>query len=219
MPVYQLTEKLVFPHPSLAEKDGLLAIGGNLSQERLILAYKNGIFPWYNEGEPILWYAPNPRFVLYPKKVKISTSMKQLMQKNEYQITVNQNFAAVIENCKKIKRTKQNGTWITNNMEKAYLNLHQKGIAHSIEVWNKNKELAGGLYGINIGTVFYGESMFHKENNTSKLALIYLCNHFNFSIIDCQVYTKHLASMGAEKISFEIFYNKIVKETLKPALL
>lgn len=218
MPIYQLSKKLIFPHPTLAEADGLIAIGGDLSINRLILAYKNGIFPWYNEGEPILWFAPNPRFVLYPKKLKVSKSMKQLINKNEYLITINKCFEEVIKNCKKVKRKNQNGTWITKDMEHAYTDLHKKGIAHSIEVWNKNKELAGGLYGVNLGTVFFGESMFHKENNTSKLALIYLAKNFNFSIIDCQVYTKHLASLGAENIPFDTFYAEIVKETEKKSL-
>ncbi|MCB0537692.1 MAG: leucyl/phenylalanyl-tRNA--protein transferase [Bacteroidetes bacterium] len=218
MPVYQLTEELIFPHPSLAESDGLLAIGGDLSTERLILAYKNGIFPWYNEDEPILWFAPNPRFVLFPEKLKVSKSMKQLINKNEYHITLNQSFKNVIGNCKKVKRKNQNGTWITNDMEKAYIKLHKKGMAHSVEVWNKKEELVGGLYGVNLGTVFFGESMFHKENNTSKLALIHLGTKFDFSIIDCQVYTKHLASLGAENIPFNSFYAKIVKETEKQSV-
>ncbi|MCB9227268.1 MAG: leucyl/phenylalanyl-tRNA--protein transferase [Chitinophagales bacterium] len=218
MPVYQLTEELIFPHPSLAESDGLLAIGGDLSTERLILAYKNGIFPWYNEDEPILWFAPNPRFVLFPEKLKVSKSMKQLINKNEYHITLNQSFENVIGNCKKVKRKNQNGTWITNDMEKAYIKLHKKGMAHSVEVWNKKEELVGGLYGVNLGTVFFGESMFHKENNTSKLALIHLGTKFDFSIIDCQVYTKHLASLGAENIPFNSFYAKIVKETEKQSV-
>ena len=218
MPVYQLTKKLIFPHPSLAEPDGLLAIGGDLTTERLVLAYKNGIFPWYNEDEPILWFAPNPRFVLFPEKLKVSKSMKQLINKNEYLITLNQSFEDVIKNCKKVKRKNQNGTWITNDMEKAYKIMHKKGIAHSEEVWNKKEELVGGLYGVNLGTVFFGESMFHKENNTSKLALIYLGTKFDFSIIDCQVYTKHLASLGAENIPFNSFYAKIVKETEKQSV-
>lgn len=219
MPIYQLTDEIVFPHPSLAEEDGVLAIGGDLSLERLLLAYENGIFPWYNEGEPIIWHAPNPRFVLFPEKLKVSKSMRQLINSQKYNITLNQSFEEVIKQCGLIKRKYQDDTWITNEMEKAYINLHNYGYAHSVEVWNENNELVGGLYGVNLGTVFYGESMFHKESNTSKLALISLIQQFPFKIIDCQVYTKHLSSLGAEEVSFELFSQIIVKEIEKKELL
>ncbi len=219
MPIYQLSHELVFPHPSLAEEDGLLAIGGDLSVDRILLAYHNGIFPWYNEGEPIIWHAPKPRFVLFPEDLKVSKSMKQLIKSDKYKVTLDHDFKQVIHKCGAIKRADQDDTWITNEMEKAYIELHHQNYAHSVEVWNKNNELVGGLYGINLGTVFYGESMFHEESNTSKLAFISLIQNFNFHIIDCQVYTKHLASLGAKEINSEDFYEIIVKESEKVNLL
>ncbi len=154
--MYLLSKDIVFPPVHLANENGLLAIGGDLSFERLLLAYKSGIFPWYNEGEPILWYSPDPRMVLFPDKLKVSKSMKQLLRKNEFEITFNQNFSGVISNCKNVYRSDdQDGSWITDEMQHAYINLHKKGIAKSVEVW-KNKELVGGLYGIDLGTVFCG---------------------------------------------------------------
>lgn len=217
MPIYQLTDELIFPHPSLAE-DGILAIGGDLSPERLILAYSNGIFPWYNEGEPIIWHAPNPRFVLKPKDLKISKSMKQVIQKNTFQISLNQAFEQVIRNCQKVSRRGQRDTWITEEMLEAYHRLYHLGLAHSVEVW-KDHELVGGLYGINLGTVFFGESMFHKTSNASKYALIQLIEAFPFSMIDCQVYTKHLASIGASTLALSSFTSLLVKESNKKNLL
>jgi leucyl/phenylalanyl-tRNA---protein transferase len=205
-----LSKELVFPPVQLANEDGLLAIGGDLSVERLMLAYKSGIFPWYNQGEPIIWYSPNPRMVLFPTNLKISKSMKQLIRKKEFKVTYNQNFEAVISNCKHIYRSSdQGGTWITNEMQQAYINLHKKGVAKSVEIW-KNEELVGGLYGIDLGTVFCGESMFSKVSNASKLAFIYLVEKLekeNYKIIDCQVYNNHLASLGADEISREAFLN------------
>ncbi|MDC3209335.1 leucyl/phenylalanyl-tRNA--protein transferase [Chitinophagales bacterium] len=217
MPIYQLTDELIFPHPSLAE-DGILAIGGDLSPERLILAYSNGIFPWYNEGEPIIWHAPNPRFVLKPKDLKISKSMKQVIQKNTFQISLNQAFEQVIRNCQKVSRRGQRDTWITEEMLEAYHRLYHLGLAHSVEVW-QDHELVGGLYGINLGTVFFGESMFHKTSNASKYALIQLIEAFPFSMIDCQVYTKHLASIGASTLALSSFTSFLVKESNKKNLL
>ena len=205
--MFLLSKDLVFPPVHLADKDGLLAIGGDLSLERLLLAYKSGIFPWYNPGEPIIWYSPNLMRVLFPKDLKISKSMKQIIRKNEFKITFNQNFKAVISNCKTIKRDGQGGTWITDEMQDAYLKLHEKGIAKSVEVWLEN-ELVGGLYGIDLGTVFCGESMFSKISNTSKLAFIYLVQKLkkeNYKLIDCQVYNPHLESLGADEISREEF--------------
>ena len=201
--MYLLSKDLVFPPVQLANKDGLLAIGGDLSSERLQLAYKSGIFPWFSEGEPIVWYSPNPRMVLFPTKLKISKSMKQLIKKQTFKVTFNQNFKEVIFNCKTINRKGEAGTWITNEMQEAYLKLHKQGIAKSVEVWHQN-ELVGGLYGIDLGTVFCGESMFSKVSNTSKLAFIYLVKKLakeNYKLIDCQVYNTHLASLGAEEIS------------------
>jgi len=201
--MYLLSKELKFPPVHLANEDGVLAIGGDLSVERLLLAYKSGIFPWYNQGEPIIWYSPNPRMVLFPQNLKISKSMKQVIRKNEFMITYNQNFEAVISNCKNIFREGQGGTWITDEMQQAYIELHKKGIAKSVEVW-LGEELVGGLYGIDLGTIFCGESMFSKVSNTSKLAFIYLSQKLekeNYKLIDCQVYNNHLASLGADEIS------------------
>ena len=201
--MYLLSKEIIFPPIHLANEDGILAIGGDLSTERLLLAYKNGIFPWFNEGEPIIWYSPNPRMVLFPKNLKISKSMQQIIRKNEFKITFNQNFSEVIRNCKTIFREGQGGTWITNEMQQAYLKLHNLGIAKSVEVW-KGTELVGGLYGIDLGHIFCGESMFSKVSNTSKLAFIYLVQKLekeNYQLIDCQVYNKHLDSLGASEIS------------------
>jgi leucyl/phenylalanyl-tRNA--protein transferase len=202
-----LSKEIVFPPVNLANNDGLLAIGGDLSAERLLLAYKSGIFPWFNQGEPIIWYSPNPRMVLFPKDLKVSKSMKQVLRKNEFKVTFNENFEGVISNCKTIEREGQGGSWITDEMQKAYINLHKKGIAKSVEVW-LNNELVGGLYGIDLGTVFCGESMFSKVSNASKIAFIYLVQKLekeNYKLIDCQVYNEHLASLGANEISREEF--------------
>jgi len=209
MPVFQLTDKLIFPHPTLAE-DGVLAIGGDLSPERLVLAYKNGIFPWYNNDEPIIWHAPNPRFVLFPEKFKKSKSLKSLIRKNIYNCTYNMNFEDVIYNCKNIKRKEDEGTWITDEMTEAYINLHKLGIAKSVEVFKEDK-LVGGLYGVQLGKVFFGESMFSKEANTSKIALTYLIDNIDLKLIDAQVHTKHLESLGAEHIRIEYFLELIKK--------
>jgi len=201
--MYLLSKDIIFPPVHLANEDGILAIGGDLSIERLLLAYKNGIFPWFNEGEPIIWYSPNPRMVLFPKNLKISKSMQQIIRKNEFKITFNQNFSEVIRNCKTIFREGQGGTWITNEMQQAYLKLHNLGIAKSVEVW-KGAELVGGLYGIDLGHIFCGESMFSKVSNTSKLAFIYLVQKLekeNYQLVDCQVYNNHLDSLGACEIS------------------
>ena len=200
--MYLITEELDFPPVHLANEDGLLAVGGDLSVERLMLAYKSGIFPWYNEGEPIIWYSPKWRMVLFPNEVKVSKSMRKILKKNEFRITFNQNFEEVISNCKIIERGEQGGTWITNEMQQAYIKLHKLGIAKSVEVW-KEDELVGGLYGIDLGNIFCGESMFSKVSNASKVAFIYLAKKLhkeNYKLIDCQVYNDHLASLGAVEI-------------------
>lgn len=202
--VFQLTDELIFPHPSLADEDGLLAVGGDLCEERLLLAYENGIFPWYSEGEPILWYSPHQRFVLHPDKVRVSHSMQQLIRSGKYTLKFNSAFTQVITACSQIKRKGQSGTWITEDMIQAYTNLHKTGFAQSVEVW-RHECLVGGLYGIVIGSVFCGESMFSLEPNTSKLALIALCQTNLFNLIDCQLYTPHLESMGAEFITRQAY--------------
>ena len=211
--MYLLSKDLVFPPVYLANKDGLLAFGGDLSPERLLLAYKSGIFPWYNQGEPIVWYSPDPRMVLFPKNLKISKSMKQIIRKNKFKATFNQNFPEVISNCKNSYREGQGGTWITDEMEQAYLNLHNLGVAKSVEVWEGN-ELVGGLYGIDLGHIFCGESMFSKVSNASKFAFIYLVQELekeHYKLIDCQVYNEHLASLGAEEISRSAFLSYLKK--------
>ena len=200
-----LSENIEFPPYKSATEDGIIALGGDLSTERLTLAYKKGIFPWYCEGEPIVWYCPPERMVLFPKELKVSKSMRQVIRKNEFTISENQAFEEVIYNCKNISRKDEFGTWITDDMEQAYINLHKLGIAKSIEVW-LDKKLVGGLYGIDLGNgVFCGESMFSKLSNTSKLAFIHLAQNKNYKLIDCQIYNEHLASLGAEEISREEF--------------
>ena len=192
-------DEIVFPDPALANEDGLLAIGGDLSAERLILAYHNGIFPWFSENDPIWWYSPHERCVIYPDRIKVSKSMKQTLKNGSFKVTVNLAFEKVIANCAKIPRKHQPGTWITKEMQEAYLNLHGLGWAHSVEVW-QNDHLVGGLYGIALGNVFCGESMFSLVSNASKTALIFLCQQTNFELIDCQLPNGHLLSLGAEMI-------------------
>ena len=212
--MYLLSKDLVFPPVHLANEDGLLAVGGDLSVERLLLAYNSGIFPWYNQDEPIIWYSPDSRMVLFPKDLKISKSMKQLIRKKEFTVTFNQNFSEVISNCKNIYRAAdQGGTWITNEMFEAYIKLHKLGIAKSVEVW-LDDELVGGLYGIDLGDVFCGESMFSKVSNVSKLAFIFLVQKLekeNYKLIDCQVYNNHLASLGADEIPRSEFLKYLKK--------
>jgi len=201
--IFQLAEEeLVFPHPSLAEEDGLLAIGGDLSKERLVLAYHNGIFPWFSEGDPICWFAPHERCVIFPEKVKVSKSMKKVLADGVFRVTKDLAFKQVIINCAETQRIGQDGTWITDNMQNAYISLHQAGWAHSIEVWYGD-ELVGGLYGLEINHVFCGESMFSKMSNASKTALIWLCRSEQYQLIDCQVPNDHLMSLGAEMIPRE----------------
>ncbi|OYX23010.1 MAG: leucyl/phenylalanyl-tRNA--protein transferase [Flavobacteriales bacterium 32-35-8] len=200
-----LTKDIKFPDVNEATKEGLLAIGGDLSLERLIHAYKHGIFPWFSQGDPILWWSPNPRFVLFPENLKISKSMKQLLRNNDFTVTVNQAFKEVITECSKVKRNGQEGTWITGGMIEAYSKLHELGYASSVEVW-KDNELVGGLYGVDLNNgVFCGESMFSKESNASKVAFITFIQSTNYKLIDCQVYTNHLESLGAEEIHRDIF--------------
>jgi leucyl/phenylalanyl-tRNA---protein transferase len=213
--MFLLTGPMVFPAVQMADEDGLLAIGGDLSTERLLLAYRQGIFPWYNEGELIQWWCPDPRFVLYPGELKVSKSMKQVLGKKEFTFTINKAFEAVIANCKTITREGQAGTWIQDEVVEAYTALHKKGIAISAEAWKK-KELVGGLYGIRLGNIFFGESMFSKQSNASKFAFIKLVQQLqaeNVQLIDCQVYTQHLESLGARMISRELF-GKILEQEI-----
>jgi leucyl/phenylalanyl-tRNA--protein transferase len=206
MPLFALDKELIFPPVHLAEPDGLLAVGGDLSPERLLLAYQSGIFPWY-EGQHILWWCPDPRFVLTPGTLKVSKSMKQLLKKEAFTFTIDTAFSSVIDNCKTIDRPGQNGTWITEPMKQAYIHLHKLGFAHSAETW-LNDELVGGLYGVRLGKVFFGESMFSKASNASKYAFISYVQQLKeegVELIDCQVYTEHLESLGAHMIPREKF--------------
>lgn len=202
MPLFYIPEnELVFPPLSGAEPDGLLAVGGDLSTERLLLAYRSGIFPWYSR-KPVLWWAPDPRFVLFPEELKVSHSMRQVLRKADFRITVNTDFAGVISNCRTIEREGQHGTWITRDMMEAYLRLHKAGYALSVECW-QHDQLVGGLYGVKLGRCFFGESMFAKTSNASKAAFITFVQQYSqeLEIIDCQVHTHHLASLGARFIS------------------
>ena len=212
MSVYVLDERLWFPPASEANEDGLLAIGGDLTEERLLLAYRNGIFPWF-ENEIPLWWCPDPRFVLFPEDLKISKSMQQVIKKNKFEFKINSAFAAVVSNCKNISRTDQQGTWITDDMEKAYINLNKKNYAFSAEAW-QNNNLVGGLYGIRLGKVFFGESMFSSVSDASKFALINYVEQLKqqgVQLIDCQVYTQHLQSMGAKMIERKNFLQLLNK--------
>ena len=205
--MYYIIKDLFFPPVSEADEEGILAIGGDLNPERLQLAYKSGIFPWFNEGEPILWWSPDPRMVLFPDELIVSKSMRNVLNRKQFTVTFNQNFKEVISNCQKIKREGQNGTWISNEMIEAYCQLHAQGIAKSVEVW-QDEVLVGGLYGIDLGHVFCGESMFSKVSNASKVAFISLVNYLierDYKLLDCQVYNSHLESLGCREIDREEF--------------
>ena len=200
--IFRLDKRLVFPEPDLAEPDGLLAVGGDLSIQRLLLAYQNGIFPWYSDDTPILWYSPHERFVLYPQELNISRSMRRVLNSVRFRVTADTCFNEVITACSTVPREGQDGTWITADMKAAYNRLHAEGHAHSVEVW-QNEELVGGIYGVQVGNVFCGESMFSKVSNASKTALIHVCQSGLYKLVDCQVHTDHMASMGARMISRE----------------
>ena len=211
MPLFALSKKMVFPPVQLSEPDGLLAIGGDLSTERLLLAYRSGIFPWY-EGTDILWWCPDPRFVLFPAELQVSKSMQQLLRREAFRFTINQAFEGVISQCKTVSRKDQQGTWISAEVKEAYTRLHRLGHAHSAEAW-LDGELVGGLYGIRMGHLFFGESMFSKQSNASKYAFIRYVQHLQeqgTTLIDCQVYTQHLESLGARMIDREDFLRMLV---------
>lgn len=213
--MFLLNNDLFFPPLQTADEDGLLAIGGDLSTERLLLAYRSGIFPWFNEDEPICWWNPDPRFVLYPSELKVTSSMKTVLQNGKYRFTTNRAFAQVIQNCKTVARNGQDGTWISPAMKQAYITLHELGYAQSAETW-QDGELVGGLYGIRLGNIFFGESMFSLKPNASKFAFINYVRHLqkeNVQIIDCQLHTNHLESLGAKMISRELFTQMLVTNT------
>ncbi len=216
MPVYSLEEnEIYFPLPQLAREDGLLAVGGDLSVDRLLLAYSNGIFPWYSEDEPILWWCPHERYIIRPENIHVSHSMRKFMRKHDITYTVDRNFADTMHRCR-LKREFEEGTWITDDMEAAYFQLHKAGYATAVESYIDG-ELAGGLYGVNIGRCFFGESMFTELENGSKLALISLAEilaRLGYLMMDCQFHTDHLESMGGETVSYEE-YRRILDDGLK----
>ncbi|WP_338769139.1 leucyl/phenylalanyl-tRNA--protein transferase [Bernardetia sp. ABR2-2B] len=209
---------LDFPPVQYSDEDGLLAVGGDLSEERIKKAYNNGIFPWYSDYSPILWWSPNPRFVILPQNFKFSKSLRPILRKREFRVTINTAFERVIQHCKMNNRPNQHGTWITTEMQQAFINLHYEGFAHSIEVWRDDK-LVGGLYGEIVGTCFFGESMFALENNASKVGFVVLIKnllHYGFEMIDCQVFTEHLARFGADMIPRKDFIQRLEKGKEKP---
>jgi len=218
MPVFLLSDETVFPPPHLAPRDGLLAVGGDLSQERLLLAYSLGIFPWFSKGEPILWWSPDPRLVLYPHELRISKSLRKVIKKDLFQVTMDLAFAEVIKSCAKIRRRNDPGTWIVEDMIEAYCKLHESGFAHSVEAWYEG-ELAGGVYGVSIGNSFFGESMFTRVCNASKVAFVALVEHvkgLSFDMIDCQVATEHLIRFGAREIPRVTFLRQLKKSLDAP---
>ena len=221
MPIFWLSDNdISFPSPHLAEAEGVLAMGGDLKPQRLLRAYQMGIFPWYNEGEPIIWWSPDPRFVMYPSKLKVSKSMRKVLRDNIFHVTVDTDFKAVIENCQQTYRPDQGGTWITDDMLEAYLELHDLGFAHSVEVWQEG-DLVGGLYGVSLGKCFFGESMFTKVSNASKTGFIILVKKLTalgFDLIDCQTHTSHLESLGAEDMDREEFLNYLKQNNKKETL-
>lgn len=215
MPIYLLNDKLSFP-PVEGAQDGIVAVGGDLSPERLLLAYQSGIFPWYSEEDPIIWHAPEQRFILLPEDLHISKSMHRVLNSGRYSVTFDTNFSFVINQCASVERKEQNGTWITGEMIDAYSELNNLGYAHSVEVW-QDGEIVGGLYGVSLGKIFFAESMFHTTSNASKVALIKLVEllkHHDFHFIDAQVHTTHLESLGAKNISRHEFM-QLLKQGLQ----
>ena len=208
MPVFLLSRKKIsFPSPGLANEDGILAIGGDLSQRRLLLAYKMGIFPWFSEGEPVVWWSPDPRLVLFPDEIRVSKSLKKIIKKKVFQITFDKAFYDVINACADVRTSCNEGTWLGSDMIDAYCRLYESGHAHSVEAWHNGK-LAGGLYGVSMGRCFFGESMFTYISNASKVAFVFLADYLkslSFKMIDCQVTTDHLKSFGAREITRDFF--------------
>jgi leucyl/phenylalanyl-tRNA--protein transferase len=220
MPIYRLTKEIVFPPPHHAEADGLLAVGGDLSSERLLLAYRMGIFPWYMEGQPILWWSPDPRLILEVGQLYISRRLRQTLKKGIFTITLDQAFAEVIHACATVPRKGQDGTWITPEMEKAYIRLHQMGFAHSAESWLGEK-LVGGIYGVSLGRAFFAESMFFLKTDASKVALAALVEHLKnsgFHMLDAQITSRHLLSLGAKEIPRSIFLRRLNKALEFPSI-
>jgi leucyl/phenylalanyl-tRNA--protein transferase len=220
MPVYRLIEDVVFPRPDLAEPDGLLAVGGDLSPQRLLAAYRLGIFPWYSDGQPILWWSPDPRLVLEPKHLRVSRKLRQVLRRGRFTVTLDEEFGRVIAACATVPRSGQKGTWITEEMARAYTKLHELGFAHSAEAW-LDGELVGGLYGVSLGGCFFGESMFHYRSDASKVALAVLAANlrdWDFHLIDCQMTTPHLLSWGAKEVSRRVFLSLLRAALRRPTL-
>ena len=208
----RLGDDHIFPSPRSANEHGVVAYGGDLNPNRIIQAYKQGIFPWFESDDNLLWWSPNPRMILYPEKIKISKSLKSVIKKNTFKVTFNKDFEEVIESCSNIKRLGQKGTWITSGLKESFLDLHEKGLAISVEVW-KDSKIVGGLYGLDLGNVFCGESMFSKSSNASKVALVNLSSELrknNYKFIDCQIPTEHLKSMGGEEVSRDDFLKLLI---------
>ena len=220
MPVYLLSEALKFPHPRSASREGLLAVGGDLSMERLLLAYRHGIFPWFSEGEPLLWWSPDPRLVLFPHEFKVSKSLKKIINRSLFDITIDRVFRRVITECAESRVEQKEPTWIVGGMIDAYCRLHESGFAHSVEAWQDGK-LVGGLYGVSLGKCFFGESMFAAVSNASKVAFAWLVGFlksYAFHMIDCQVTTKHLISMGAKEIPRDRFLTLLQTSLKEPTM-
>lgn len=220
MPVFRLPDEPVFPHPRLAEPGGLLAVGGDLGLERLVLAYANGIFPWYSEGDPVLWFSPDPRFVLRPADLRVPRSLAKRVRRGDYRITMDTAFAEVIRHCRTIDRPGQEGTWITADMEAAYRDLHAAGFAHSVEAWGDDGALVGGLYGVALGRFFSGESMFALRPDASKVAFVAAVRQlegWGFPLIDCQMETAHLRRFGAAPMGREAFLDAL-EDLLEPPI-
>jgi leucyl/phenylalanyl-tRNA--protein transferase len=216
MPVYLLSDDIIFPPPDLSTQEGLLAIGGDLCAERLLLAYSMGIFPWYSKSDPIMWWSPNPRLVLYPDEIRISRSLQKTIKKGEFRLTMDEAFDQVISECARVPRKAGEGTWIVPDMIEAYCRLHDSGYAHSVETWQDDK-LVGGLYGVSLGSCFFGESMFTHATDASKVAFVALVEQlkiWSFDVIDCQVTTEHLVSFGAREIPRDKFLAQL-KDSLK----
>jgi len=220
MPLFRLPDKIFFPPPELSNEDGLLAVGGDLSPVRLLKAYSLGIFPWYSEGYPILWWSPDPRLILLPDELRVSRSLRQVISRSVFKVTLDKAFRQVITGCAKVKRQHDKGTWITSEMIEAYCRLHELGYAHSVESWHHGT-LAGGLYGVSLGSAFFGESMFTKVSNASKAAFVHLVTflqEWHFTLIDCQITTNHLVSLGAKEVSRSEFL-RMLKQCLTTSTL
>ena len=220
MPVFLLSDEIAFPSPHLASKEGLLAVGGDLSQKRLLMAYRMGIFPWFSDNEPIMWWSPDPRLVLFPEEVRISKTLKKIIKKKKFQVTMDTAFVQVINHCAQVRLQNNQKTWIVKEMIDAYCQLYEAGFAHSVETWHKG-ELAGGLYGVSLGRCFFGESMFTQVSNASNIALVKLVEHlvsFSFDMIDCQVTTEHLIRFGAREIARSRFLDQLKASMKKPTL-